>query len=103
MKILARLPDYRNAPSGAIVELNNTELAIITGGNQYAKIDSLKPGDAVGIHSEFCLSQAMLQKASEALKLPGILRAFADTLDTVKPKIDAIITPAQEPEIEEGT
>lgn len=100
MEIIARLQDWQKKNSGAIVKLTDRELAIVAGGGVYAAHEHFKPGDIVDVHADFILSQNVRKGASESIKLPGILRAFADTLETVKPQIDAIVNSPVDSEAE---
>lgn len=94
MKILALLqPQHRHHTPGVIAELSSDELERLLGGAQYAKIPELKPGIAVEICKRFDHAQDILNEAAAAKKLPQALRAFADTLETLHPAIDAIIDP----------
>ena len=93
MKILALLPTNHFNQPGAIVQVDGVELSCIVGGSQYAKPELVKVGQDVKIHVRFNHAQDILNEAAAAKKLPQMLRAFADTLETIHPSIDAITDP----------
>lgn len=90
MKILAPLKDYRGELLGAIIEVSKAELAIITAGYASSYMGNLNAGDAFAIEKRFEHSHRIVRKAEEALKLPGVLRSLADTIEFVCPKIESL-------------
>lgn len=94
MKILGILPGhYRPHECGAIVQLDYSELQRVIGGGAYANTGTIKPGMDVEINKRFDHAQDMLAAANSAKKLPGVLRALADTLEITHPAIQDIIEP----------
>lgn len=95
MKIVGILPGrYSSDPiTGAIVELSRAELCRILGKNGDAILRLVLPGAVVEINERFDHAQDVLAAANSAKKLPGVLRALADTLEITHPAIQDIIEP----------
>lgn len=71
------------------MQLSGDELNRIVGGGTYEK-PQIMVGHDVLINKRFDHATSILNEAASNKKLPNALRAFADTLETLHPAIDAI-------------
>ena len=90
MRIIGRTTDGYSRLTGAVVELSESELARVVTGHVNGRVSSLATGQQIRLNERFDHAQDVIMKAHEAIKLPGVLRALADTLEIAVPQIEEI-------------
>lgn len=90
MKVIGRTVDRYGHAKGAIIEVSKSELSRMVTGYCDSSMDGVQTGCELDLNERYDHSQNILRRVNEAIKLPGILRALADTLDIAVPQISEL-------------
>lgn len=96
MKVLGKTTDYRGDLDGVVVQLTDSEFAMITTANRYNKLrmSEIRDGSDVDICDRFTALLALETKACDAARVGEALRAMAAAVDAVvKNASEAILPP----------
>lgn len=97
MKVIGRTVDRYGSVRGAVIEVTESELARMVTGHCSGSVSGVQTGCELKLNERFDHSQDVIRRVNEATRLPGVLRALADTLELAVPQISELTEPTDMP------